>query len=179
MSLKEGVWDNWGSDGLVFLLNDSALFPANFEIDFLTNITNKTSLNKFLAQKLLKLHDNDNQKIYITNNDRVISNDNNVLTENLIIITVCTSEEADSRIIWHAVNLGVNNCKKDSIQTVDSDFVALTFGYANIVKNAGVETFSVVYGPKETYIDVFDNLSYFGEYICRPLHFFPRAYWMR
>ena len=63
--------------------------------------------------------------ICITYNDTVISNDNNVLTENLI--TVCTSEEADSRIIRHATNLGINNYKEVSIQTADSDVVVLSF----------------------------------------------------
>ena len=93
-SLKQGVRHNRGSDGLIFPFNDSAAFPANFETDFLTNITNKTNLNEYLAQKLIKLHYNDKQTICITYNDTFISNDNNVLNENLI--TVCTSEEADS-----------------------------------------------------------------------------------
>ena len=53
---------------------------------------------------------------YAWYNDADISNDNNVLTGNLI--TICTSEEADSRIIRHALNLGVNNYKEVSIQTV-------------------------------------------------------------
>ena len=100
------------------------------------------------------------QTICITYNGTVISNDNNVLNENRI--TICTSEEADSRIIRHAINLGVNDYKEFSIETVDSDVVVLSFGYANIVKDAGVEKFSVVYGPREKYFDVFDNLSYFG-----------------
>ena len=34
-SLKEVVQDNRGSDGLVFPFNNSTLFPANFETDFL------------------------------------------------------------------------------------------------------------------------------------------------
>ena len=125
-------------------LSDSAWFQANFETDFLTNVTNKTNLNGYLAREFLKLHGYDNQH----NNDIVISKYNNAPTENLI--TVCTSEEADSRIIRHAINLGVNNYKEVSIQTADSDVVVLSFGYANIVKGAGVQTFSVVYGPKET-----------------------------
>ena len=105
-SLKEEVRDNRGSDGLTFPFNDSTPIPANFETDFLTNVTNKTNLNEYLAQKFIKLHDNDKQTICITYNDTVISNDNNVLTK--ILITLCTSEEADSRIIGHAINLGVN-----------------------------------------------------------------------
>ena len=90
-----------GSDGLVFPFNGSILFPANFETD------NVINLNEYLDKKFLKLHDNDSQTICITYNDTVISNDDNVLTENLI--TVCTSEEADSRIIRHAVDLGIND----------------------------------------------------------------------
>ena len=93
-SLKQGVRNNRGSDGLIFPFNDSTALPVNFETDFLTNITNKTNLNEYLAQKLIKLHYNDKQTICITYNDTFISNDNNVLNENLI--TVCTSEEADS-----------------------------------------------------------------------------------
>ena len=169
-SLKEGIRDNRGSDGLIFSFNDSTVFPANFETDFLTNITNKTNLNGYLAQKFIKLHDNDKQTICITYNDLVISNDNNVLNENLI--TVSTSEEADSRIIQHAINIGFNDYKEVSIQTVDLGVVVLSLGYANIVKDAGVEKFSVVYGSKEKYFDVFDNLSYFGEDICTALSYF-------
>ena len=107
---------------------------------------------------------------YVLHIITIISNDNNVLTENLI--TLCTNEEADSRIIRHAINLGVNNYIEVSIQTVNSDVVVLSFGYGNIVKDHGVETFSLVYGPKETYLHVFDNLSYFGEDICRALPYF-------
>ena len=109
-------------------------------------------------------------KRYVLHIMTVISNDKNVLTENLI--TVGASEEADYRIIRHAINVGINNYKEVSIQTVDSDVFVLSFGYANIVKDAGVETLSVVYGPKETYFNVFDNLSYFGKYICRVLSYF-------
>ena len=94
--------------------------------------------------------------ICITYNDTFIANDNNVLNENPI--TVCASEEADSRIIRHAINLGVNDYKEVSIEAVDSDVAVLSFGYANIVKDAGA--------------DVFDNLSYFGEDICRALPYF-------
>ena len=70
------------------------MFPASFDTDFLTNATNKTNLNEYLAQKFIKLHDNDKQAICITYNGTDISNYNNVRSENLI--TVCISEEADS-----------------------------------------------------------------------------------
>ena len=71
-NLKEGVRENRGSDWLFSSFNDSAPFPANFEIDFLTNVTNKINLNEFLAQKFLKLHNNDNQTIGIQSEYRKI-----------------------------------------------------------------------------------------------------------
>ena len=80
-------------------------------------------------------------------NDTVISDDNNVINEN--VFTICTSAEGDSWIIQHALSLGFNNCKEFFIQTRDSYFVVLPSGYANIVKDAGAEIFPVVYGPKE------------------------------
>ena len=51
-------------------------------------------------------------------------------------------------IIRHVINLAVNNYKELLIETVDSDVVLLSFGYANIVKDAGVEKVFVVCGPK-------------------------------
>ena len=154
----------------MFLFNYSTAFPANFETYFLTNVTNKTNLNEYLAQKFIKLHVIDKQTICITYNDGVISNDNNVLNESLP--TVCTSEEADSRMIRHGISLRVNDYKEVSIEMVDSDIIMLFFGYANIVKDACVENFSEVYGPKEKYFDAFDNVSYFEEDICRVLPYF-------
>ena len=50
---------------------------------------------------------------------------------------VCTSEQADTQITQPIY-------REAFIQTLESD-VVLSFGYANIVKDAGFETFSVVY----------------------------------
>ena len=51
---------------------------------------------------------------------------------------VCTSEQADTQITQPIY-------REAFIQTLESDVVVLSFGYANIVKDAGFETFSVVY----------------------------------
>ena len=52
-SLKQGFRHNRGSDGLIFPFNYSTPFPANFETDFLTNITNEINLNEYLTQNSL------------------------------------------------------------------------------------------------------------------------------
>ena len=59
-----------------------------------------------------------------------------------------------------------------ALDTSLSDVIVLSFGYANTMKDAGVEIFSVVYGPKETYFIVLDNLSHFRKDICRALFYF-------
>ena len=112
---------------------------------------------------------------YVSHIMAVTSDNSNVLTENLL--TVYTSEEADSWIIWHAKNLGVNDYKEISIRPVDIDVIVLSLGYARIVKDAGVETFSMVYVPKEVYFDVFNNLRYFEEDIYRALSYFHALTW--
>ena len=37
------------------------------------------------------------------------------------------------------------------MQTFDKDVAVLSFGYPNVVKDTGIETFSVVYGLKEKF----------------------------
>ena len=124
-----------------------SFFRSMILLHFQQVLKQTTNLNEHWAQKVIKFHDNDKHDIFVTYNDTFISNDNNIQNENLI--SVCTSEETDSGVIRPVINLGVNDYKEVSIQTVDSDVVVLSFGYANIVRDAGVEKFSVVYGPKE------------------------------
>ena len=75
--------------------------------------------------------------------------------------------------VLHIMTQSFQTITTVSIETVDSDVVVLSFCYANIVKDPGVEKFSLVYGPKDKYFDVFDNLSYFGIDISRVLLYFP------
>lgn len=82
-------------------------------------------------------------RLYVLHIMTAISNNNNIVPKNLV--TVYTSEEADSQIIRHAIFLGVNDGKEVLIPTVDSAVVVLSFGYAIIVKDVGVERFYVVY----------------------------------
>ena len=89
-------------------------------------------------------------RLYVLHIMTAISNNNSVVPKNLV--TVCTSEEADSQIIRHAIFLGVNDGKEVLIPTVDSDVVVLSFGYAIIVKDVGVERFYVVYKPTKSEI---------------------------
>ena len=58
-------------------------------------------------------------------------------------------------MIRHGINLEVNNYKEVLIEMVDSEVVVLSFDYAKIVKDAGTEKFSVVYGAKEKYLMCF------------------------
>ena len=169
-SLKEGVQENRGSNGLVYPFDDSTPIPTKFESDFLSKSVNKTNLNKYLAGKFLKLHGNAYQILCITYDDTVIFNYENILTENLI--NICKVEEADPRIIRHAINSAQNGFKEIQIRTIDSDVVVLCFGYVSILKNFDVNKFYVAYGPKEIYFDVFENLDVLGRELWEMLPFF-------
>ena len=56
-SLKEGTRENRGSGtGLVIPFSDLTRLPSQFQSAFLTNATNKTNLNEFLANKFIIYH---------------------------------------------------------------------------------------------------------------------------
>ena len=169
-SLKEGVRDSRGSEGIVILFNDQTPLPSKFESNFLTNGTNKTNLNEYLAQKFIAFHHNNSQILCATYKQQtILSNQLHVITEESI--ANCSCEEADARIIRHAINLGRNGYKNVQIQTVDNNVLVLSLGYAKQLKDAGLEQLFVNYGPIRVYYNVFKNLSYLGNDICKALPF--------
>ena len=169
-SLKEGVRDNRGSAGVILPFNDQTPLPSKFESNFLTNGTNKTNLNEYLAQKFIAFHHNESQVLCVTYRNGILSNYPELLNEESI--ANCSSEEADPRIIRHAINLGRNGYKNVQIQTVDSDILILSFGYAGISKDVGIEKLFVIYGPNRKCYDIFENMNHFGAAVCEALPFF-------
>ena len=57
-NLKEGTKKDCGSEkGLVITSDDCSEVPPNFIRKFLSNVENKTNLNKYLANKFLAYHE--------------------------------------------------------------------------------------------------------------------------
>ena len=57
------------------------------------------------------------------------------------------------------------------VKTVDSDIVVLCLTHADVTVSNGIESFLVVYGPKEKKIDIIDNFDKLGISLCKGLAF--------
>ena len=96
--LKEGIREDRGSGtGLIVTFDDCSEIPSNFISKFISNVTNKTNLNKYLANKILAYHEVKQSILCVTFGDSIISNSEAVLSEN--DINQCSSEEADPGIV--------------------------------------------------------------------------------
>ena len=124
------------------MLRDSSKFYQQ-----IPNVTNKTNLSKYLANKFLAYHEGKQSILCITFGDSIISNSEAVLLET--DINQCCSEEADPRIVRHVINLGKKGYTNVQVKTVDRDVVILCLTYADIAMSNAIEIFLVVYGPKD------------------------------
>ena len=90
--LKEGTREDRGSGaGLIVTFDDCSEICTNCISKFLSNFTNKTNLNKYLANKFLAYHE-DKQSIFcVTFADSIFSNSEAVLPETNI--NQCSSEK--------------------------------------------------------------------------------------
>ena len=95
--LKEGAREDRGSGaGLIVTFDDCSEIPPNFISKFLSNVANKTNLNKYLPNKYLAFHESKQPILCVTFGDSVISNSEVVLSET--DINHCSSEEVYPRI---------------------------------------------------------------------------------
>ena len=107
-SLKEGVRKVCGS-GTKVNFNESSMFPSKFSDDFLKDSENKENLNLFLAQMFIRLHGNNAQQLVVTFKETILPNSIELMNE--CAINYCSAEEADPRLLRHAINQASNGLK--------------------------------------------------------------------
>ena len=123
-SLKERTREDRGSGtGQIITFDDCSEIPPNFISKFLSNVTNKTNLNKYLVNKFLTNHEGKQPILCVTFSDSIISNSEALLSETNI--NQCSNKEADPRIIRHVINLGKKGYTNVQVKTVDSDVVII------------------------------------------------------
>ena len=103
-SLKERTEDRESGTGFIVTFDDYSEIPPNFISKFLSNVTNKTNLNKYLTNKFLTNHEGKQSILCVTFNDSMISNSEAVLSQT--DINQCSSEESDPRIVRHVIKHG-------------------------------------------------------------------------
>ncbi|KAK6169757.1 hypothetical protein SNE40_020746 [Patella caerulea] len=114
----------------------TASLPTNWQ-SFLHVNTNKEELFKFLSQVLVQEYVQENGKeLYVTEIDHVQSIPEK---EDLLGISPCNHEEADTRILLHAAHAARNGHVKILIRTVDTDVVVLAVMISSAILQANTE----------------------------------------
>ena len=112
--------------GTKFEFDDDTSMPGNFRDDFLHNSQNKNALNEFLARKIMSLH-NGSKNLIVGYKHSVLSNvEEGQLSQ---AITYCTSEEADQRLVRHAIDALRDGYKTAVVRTNDTDVLILLISY--------------------------------------------------
>ena len=110
-------------------VQDSPL-PNDWD-DFLKNSTNKNTFNEFLTCKFMEIHSGSRALVCSYKDTVLFYPSTEPMYFSDITITDCTSEEADQRLIRHALHC-VSTCysyKIIVVRTVDTDVLALLISY--------------------------------------------------
>jgi len=103
-----------------------APIPRNWH-EFLRSNDNKTDLFMFLADRLCHIEMPAGKHIVVTYDTTVLSSLPDYNTSHL---SLCSHEEADTRMLLHVADLVHNGCQKVMIRTVDTDVVVLAVAFA-------------------------------------------------
>ena len=120
------------------------------------------------------------KEIYSTHGNDVISSSERT---NLELLAPCTHEEADTRLMVHALDAASNGCNRIRIRSNDTDVIVLaiavantllanevwvTYGTGKNVHNIPAHTVATSLGPKASVLPMFhaltgcDTVSFFG-----------------
>ena len=105
--------------------------------------------------------------LVVTFNDSILSND--VLQERLI--SSCTSEEADQRIICHAIKLAGKECQHIQLRSADTDIIIISIAHSEIIFSKGVDVLNVNCGSGKFY-NVKPTSVQLGAGVSKALPFF-------
>ena len=140
--------------------DELSLFPKNFSNDFLFNDDNKNDLNVYLADYMISSY-HGSKTLVVTKGDTVISNDLTICSSN--DISYCTAEEADPRLVRHAIHCINQEYVNVIVYTGDTDVLILlvsfchkahNFEYSNIFTYFVTQGTVKVYSVKSIYMDI-------------------------
>ena len=89
----------------------------------------KEQLNMFLAQKFIKRHEHKSQLFVVTFQERILTNRLDYMNDTST--NYCTAEEADPRLLLHAIHQASTGLKNTMIETVDTDVLLLEIALVN------------------------------------------------
>ena len=138
--LKEGTRSGRGEDSQYPFEGDSITVPFQMAQSSLSNSDNKDKLNKYLGRKLLQLYQNEQMLVVTYENTSFTSKPACTELDQYIPVRSCGPEEADQKLVRHALNLLRKGYKSILIRTIDTDVLNLLISYFS--------QFDVMYGCK-------------------------------
>ena len=173
-SLKENLRCKWGV-GSRFVFEDDTVVPSDFKDNYLMNSANKHELGHYLAEKFMDFHSSNLiPTLVCTYRDSILSNSAVLRTQT--DINNCISEEADQRIVRHAINCAKNAFERVDVLTIDTDVLILMVAFFSFLK-AESPSISVFCGTglgstSINYYHVSKLADELGESVCKALPFF-------
>lgn len=164
-SLKSSARQKRGSGNRVIVKNSTPI-PKNWN-SFLRVDENKSELYQYLSQCILKLSP-EGKELYSTEDKNVVSSQG---CDAGVAMAPSDHEEADTRLILHALHCAQCGHKRVMIRSVDTDVVVLAIANFHAL---GLDELWVAFGVKKHYrvIPVHDIATNLGEEMARALPFF-------
>ena len=75
-------------------------------------------------------------------------------------------------IVRNVINFRKKGYTNAQVKAVHSDVLILRLTYADFAMSNVIESFLIVYGPKDKKIDINDNFNMFDVNVCKGLKFF-------
>ena len=172
-SLKEDTRKNRGI-GSRFVFTEDTILPNNMSEDFLMNSENKNEFNELLARKFHELHRGE-QVLIVSYRDSVLYKPpSEPINFPGVSITECQSEEADQRLIRHALYClaSYQSYKRIVVRTIDTDVLILLISYLSFTDyDKSVDVYAEMINSSLFY-DIGRTVEFLGSDICKAMSFF-------
>ena len=168
-SLKEATREGRGEGSKYSLEGDSTEIPIRMGENFLKNSENKNQLNEYLAKKLLELHQGNQLMIVSYRNTALSSSSSCLELDENVPVRPCTAEEADQRLVRHALNIIKSGYKNVLVRTIDTDVLVLLLAHIPQVDDVNINAYLI---NSEKYYDVQKIIRTLGPITCKALPFF-------
>ena len=141
---------------------------------FLLNGRNETELFKLLAVKMTSAVEEDNTTIVATLKEQVLSNQN---LEHVDLLSPCSHEEADTRILLHTNHASKTGHENVTIRSNNTDVLVLA---VHFFKHMGLKQLLVASGSGSTFrfLPVHEISQSIGPTKASGLLFFSCIFWM-
>ena len=172
-NLKEDMRKNRGI-GSRFVFTEDTILPKNMSEDFLMNSENKNEFNELLTRKFHELHRGEQVLIASYRDSVLYKPPSEPINFPGVSITECQSEEADQRLIRHALHClaSYQSYKRIVVRTIDTDVLILLISYLSFTDyDRSVDVYAEMINSSLFY-DIGKTVEFLRSDICKAMPFF-------